>query len=178
MTSKEERLYIKAFSKGDTRAFEVLFLEYQPKVVAFINGFIKNEEEARDICQDIFLRLWNNRSSCSNIRSLEAFLYKSSKFAVYNYFDHILVNEKYIKHLLFAPRTYDDVEEQMFADELMEHIQSAIDKLPEKRRRVFEMSRKDGMTNEEIAQSLDINKRTVDNHITSALSDIRKMMKN
>lgn len=176
MTSAEETLLIKAFSKGDTGAFDVLFLKYQPKVVAFINGFIKDEDEARDIAQDIYLRLWKNRSSYSEIRSFEAFLIKTAKFAIYNYYDHMLVNDKFVERMLFAPVQCDDVEEQVFADELMELIQKTVDNMPEQRRRIFEMSRKEGLTNDEIAKMMHISKRTVENHLTLALSKLRDIL--
>ena len=170
MSSAEETLLIKAFSNGDTGAFDVLFLKYQPKLVAFINGFIKDEDEARDIAQDIFLRLWKNRSSHSEIRSFEAFLIKTAKFAIYNYYDHLLVNDKFVERMLFTPVQSNDVEEQVFADELMEIIQNTIDNMPKQRRRVFEMSRKEGKTNDEIAKMMHISKRTVENHITCLIS--------
>lgn len=174
MSSAEDTLLIKAFSNGDTGAFDVLFLKYQPRLVAFINGFIKDEDEARDIAQDIFLRLWKNRSSHSEIRSFEAFLIKTAKFAIYNYYDHLLVNDKFVERMLFTPVQSNDVEEQVFADELMEIIQNTIDNMPKQRRRVFEMSRKEGKTNDEIAKMMHISKRTVENHITCLFRSLYK----
>ena len=175
MTDTEEKEYIQAFANGNNRAFELLFLYYQPRLVAFINGFIKDVEEARDISQDIFLKLWENRQKCGEILSFKAFLFKTAKFAIYNHFDHQLVADKYVELMLYTPTETDDTEERLFAQELQQLIELTIKNMPEQRRRVFEMSRKEGLSNEEIAQKLGISKRTVENHITTALAAIRKV---
>lgn len=65
----------------------------------------------------------------------------------------------------------------MFAEELLLLIQHTVEQMPAQRKRIYEMSRKEGKNNDEIAQLLAINKRTVENHLTQALADIRKMLK-
>lgn len=176
MTEREEINCIKAFAQGDTRAFELLFLHYQPKLVAFIDGFIKDNEEARDMSQDIFLRLWERREECSEIKSFKAFLFKTAKFAIYNYYDHQLVNSKFVEQMLYTPEETLSADENLFAKELQELINLTVKNMPEQRRRVFEMSRNEGISNEEIARQLGISKRTVENHITTALATLRRII--
>ena len=175
MTEIEEHACVRAFAKGDVQAFELLFLHYQPRLVAFIDGFIKDTEEARDMSQDVFLKLWENREACVEIRSFKAYIFKSAKFAIFNYFDHQLVSDKYEQEMLFAPVETDSAEESLFAKELQQLIELTIQQMPEQRRRVFEMSRKEGVSNAEIAERLGISKRTVENHLTTALAAIRKV---
>ncbi|MBR5069516.1 MAG: RNA polymerase sigma-70 factor [Bacteroidales bacterium] len=175
MTDNEEIKCIKAFAQGNTRAFELLFLNYQPKLVAFIDGFIKDTEEARDMSQDIFMRLWERREACCEIRSFKAFLFKTAKFSIYNYYDHQLVNNKFVEQMLYAPEGTVSADESLFAKELQGLIDQTVKNMPEQRRRVFEMSREEGLSNEEIAQLLGISKRTVENHITTALAALRKI---
>lgn len=175
MNQQEEIKCIKAFSHGNERAFEVLFLNYQPKLIAFVDGFVKDYELSRDICQDVFLRLWENRERYNEIKSFKAFLFKTAKFYIFNHFDHLLVNEKYVDYVLDAPIEPTSIEDSLFAKDLEDLINLAIQNMPEQRRKVFSLSRVEGLTNDEIAEKLGISKRTVENHITTALAMLRKI---
>ncbi len=168
---------ILAFSLGDKRAFGVLFLTYHPKLLNFIEGFVKDHETARDLAQDLFISLWRDRKKCAQVRNFQSYLFQMARHAIYNYFDHSLVNDKYVNQILHAPITYDSTEEQFFAAELQGMIELLIAHMPEQRQRIYRMSREKGMTNDDIAKELNISKRTVENHLSKALSEIRHVMK-
>ena len=85
--------------------------------------------------------------------------------------DHL---EKYRNQFIWVD---DLLEERILAEELGLLLDIAIDNMPPQRKLIFKMSRKDGLSNEEISHQLNINKRTVENHITQALSDLRKVLK-
>lgn len=169
--------YVKALSSGDSKAFELLFLRYQPKLVYFFAGFVHDDEIAQDLAQDLFFNLWNNRSKLSGIRSFQSYLYQMARNILYNYYDHSLVQEKYGMAQFLSPSVSDDLEEQLFASELQALINHKVDQMPPQRRQIFRMSRTEGLSNEEIANRLNINKRTVENHLTVALADLRKILK-
>jgi len=178
MDTKWEENCIQGLSKGDKKSFELLFLHYQPKLVYFLCGFIKDSELARDMSQDVFLSIWNNRDKLSEINSFKAYLFRMGKNAICNYYDHSLVNEKFKDEELSRPVETDNIEESIYARELEESIEIAVCQMPPQRKLIYTMSRIDGLNNSEIAQQLNINKRTVENHITVALADIRKRVKN
>lgn len=67
---------ILAFSLGDKRAFGVLFLTYHPKLLNFIEGFVKDHETARDLAQDLFISLWRDRKKCAQVRNFQSYLSK------------------------------------------------------------------------------------------------------
>lgn len=160
-----------------TAEFRKIFMEYQPKLLYFINGFLKDMEASKDICQNIFFKIWQDRRRIFKMPSIESYLFYIAKGAVYNYFDHALVSNKYIDHILHSYVRTDDEEENLFAKELDERIRQIVSEMPEKRRKVFRLSRDKGLKNEEIAKQLNISKRTVENHLTAALAELRKELK-
>lgn len=168
---------LQAFGKGDERAFDYLFLTYQPKLLYFIEGFVKDHEQARDLSQEIFISLWNDRKNCSHITNFKSYLFQMARHAIYNYFDHCLVNEKYVKEILSAPISFDSTEEKVFAVELQEMINLLVSHMPKQRQRIYRMSREQGISNEDIARELNISKRTVENQLSHALAQIRQLSK-
>jgi RNA polymerase sigma-70 factor (ECF subfamily) len=97
---------------------------------------------------------------------------------VYDYFEHSLVRDTYEKRQLENPPQMELIEENIYAKELEMLIDIAIEQMPKQRKRVYKMSRKEGLTNDEIAERLQINKRTVENHLSQALSELRKLIRN
>ena len=69
MNSSIDEKHLQAPYKGDQRAFEALFLHYQPTIVYFLTGFIKDKEQARDMAEDIFLSIWNTKDKIPEINS-------------------------------------------------------------------------------------------------------------
>lgn len=176
MENTIEEYNIKALSRGDRRAFEVLFLQYQPKLVYFLTGFIKDTELARDMAQDIYLSIWNHKEHLSEVRSFKAYLFKMGKNAVCNYYDHSIVNDKFVAEQLARPVATESTEDTIFAKQLQSLIDITVCEMPPQRKLIYTMSRVDGLSNGEIAERLNINKRTVENHLTAALADIRKVI--
>lgn len=178
MRVDRESEYMEKLGLGDHKSFDALFMLYHPKVKNFLQGFIKDEEEACDMAQDIFFKVWINRESISKVNSLKAYLYRMARNMIYDHYEHSLVKESYEQKLQLSTREYTDlVEEDLYAKELSILIDIAIEQMPEQRRRIFKMSRKEGLSNEEISIKLEINKRTVENHITQALADLREVLK-
>lgn len=162
-------------SEGDHNSYELLFLAYHPKVYHFLFGFMKNEEEAYDMTQEIFYKVWINRGIMKEVVSFKAYLFSMARHMIYNRYEHNLVKEKYTLNQMSQPEIYEP-EQDIFAKELMLLIELVVSQMPEQRRRVFRMSRKEGFSSDEIASRLNIHKRTVENHISNALSDLRKVL--
>lgn len=171
-----EQEYVKALSGGDSKAFELLFLRYHPKLVYFFAGFVHDEAVAEDMTQDVFFNLWSTRERLASVRSFSSYLYRMARNALYNYYDHSLVCEKFNANRFLLMQQPETPEEELFARNLQELILLKVSQMPPQRRQVFCMSRVDGLTNAEIAERLHIGKRTVENHLTAALADIRKIL--
>lgn len=170
----EDLKNLKHLSQGNISGFDALFMKYYHKLKFFLNSFLKNEDEAKDIAQDIFLKIWSNRKSFSEIYNFQSYLFKMAKNAIFDCYNHNKVKEKYISQTSFKIPDFENLlDDNLYSKDLLMLIRIIIEKMPEKRKRVFILSRQYGMSNEEIAIKLKINKRTVENHITSALSEIR-----
>lgn len=173
----QDKKYVQALAKDDTKAFEILFLYYQPKLIYFLSGFTHNEEVSRDLAQDIFLSVWNNRKKMAYVDSFSSYLFRMAKNALYNYYDHVLVSEKFDKEHCLSGSEFISIEEELFARELQHIINNEIEEMSPQRKKIFRMSRIENLTNEEIADKLNISKRTVENHLTYILSRLRNALK-
>lgn len=180
MDSATEKGYIEAVSRGDEQAFESLFLHYFPRIKGFISGILQNGEEAEDISQDIFVSMWQNRERLTSIDNLNAYLFRIAKNTVFRHIERSLLfkdyQEQQTERSLLFPTNNDNIEEEIYAKELEYLISIAVEKMPSQRKRIYQMSRMEGLSNEEIAERLVISKRTVENHLTLALADIRKLI--
>ena len=170
-----DNIILKKVAEGDVKAFEHLFFLYQPKVLLFLEGMTHDREISRDIAQELFLVLWNNRKTLTFVESFSSYLYQMARHKVYDYFDHLLVENQYVDECLNNTDVYDS-DEQLFAKELLEIINAEVERLSPQRKQVYQMSRVQGLSNDEIAERLNVSKRTVENHLTAALAAIRKVV--
>lgn len=172
-TEKEQLFNL---SKVDTKAFNDLFMLYFPKIKLFLSGFLDSDTEAEDLAQDVFVKVWQSRQSLTKIENMNAYLYRIAKNTLYTYLDRSFfpdqINETNPSHI----PSIDELEELIFAKELEELIDIAIEKMPPQRKTIFCLSRKQGLSNEAIALQLNISKRTVETHISAALTDLRKVI--
>lgn len=156
----------------DQEKFRLLFLKFYPKVKAFITYFVKSEITAEDLSQDIFEQLWEKRDFLPEIKFLNAYVFRMAKNAAINYLKSQKVKDDFVTSYV-ASSDYS-IEEDVYAKELELLIRLTIEKMPEQRRKIFEMSRYKNLKNAEIAEKLGISKKTVENHLNIALKQIRR----
>ena len=175
---KDSSILLKELSEGSRTAFDWLFIRYQPKVVAFLKACTGDEEQARDIAQDIFFNIWKDRAKLSEVRSFEGYLFQMARFSVYNYYDHLDVVKKYVEEGKTRSEVTDaGPEEKLKERQIRAGIAETVRSMPQRRREIFVMSRWGGYSNDEIAERLNISKRTVENHLTAAQSVLRRTLK-
>ena len=162
---------------GSHEAYHMVFKAAYPKVRAFTLGFIKNETDADDISQLVFIKLWTNRDKLANVRNFDSFLYTITKNTVLN---HIASRKAYTIDISSARNitTGDDTPiDQIEAQDLQLLIDMIVENMPPQRQTIYKMSREEGLSNDIIAERLGLQKKTVENHINLALGEIRKMLK-
>ncbi|MDR3180624.1 MAG: RNA polymerase sigma-70 factor [Prevotellaceae bacterium] len=168
--------YVEKLAQGDHATFRGLFMQYFPKLKIFIAGLVKSEAIAEELSQDIFVKIWEKRKALTTVQSFNAYIYRMAKNAVLNHFQHEHIKERYIGQVSSDSPVSADELFQAKETELL--IQLTVAKMPTKRRTIFELSRRSQLKNEEIAQKLQLSKKTVENHLTLALNEIREALKN
>ncbi len=177
MTPEEEKYCLQELASGNKQAFEWLFLSWQPKLVDFFTRLIGDGHTASDYAQDVFYDVWTCRRKFKEVVSFSAYLFQMARFKCYNHFDRQAVRKRFWSETLKSKPEAASLEKDLYADETESLIWKTVNRMPEKRRKVFVMSRLQGVPNDQIASKLGISKRTVENHITAALSELRKAIK-
>ena len=173
----DEQVLLNGLYHGDIGALETLYVRYAPKVQDFAIRFLKDETQAEDITQDVFLQVWENRALMSQVLSFRAYLFRMTRNAIFKQFKRSRMHLQYIRQAeTRLPESSSDPGKRITAEDLLEMIELAIENLPEQCRKVFKMSRFEHMSYNEIAQALGISPHTVQFHISEALTRLRKLL--
>lgn len=180
---KHRSYIVTRLKKGDVKIFESIYKENYPSLVDHARRFVFTTEEARGAVQDVFIKIWENRETLSETIHLRNYLYTS----VRNRCLDILKHRKNINHYLrkkikeFETDPDGNVTgheplDAMITRELEKRINETINRLPDKCREVFILSRHKGMKYKEISEHLGISVKTVETHIAHALNSLRKAL--
>lgn len=168
-----EEQQVSALKEGDALAFQALYEEYGPRLQGFAARFRISREEADEIVQETFIRVWLHRQHLNTSASFGAYVITIAKHLIYNQLKRDSYKEKYIRELSFQLRKESNPAVEW---ELRSLLDEAIRELPEKCRQVFQKSRWEGSSNQQIADELNISKSTVENQINKALKQIRRFL--
>ena len=159
------------------KGFEKLYHLHARNMYALALHKTGDEELGREIVQNIFKRLWERRETFQLKSSWENYFMRAVKFEVIDYY-RAKNQQKIREEVVFEKQTSDenDIENQIFCEELQKQVIDLIDQLPKQCRKVFKMSRENGYTNKEIAAELNISVRAVEFHITKALAFLRQRL--
>ena len=178
MKNPEEIYLLEELKKGNKAAFTLLFQNYFNDLVLFAGNILRNKNQCEDIVQNIFLKLWTERSNIIIESSLKSFLLKSVKNACLDEIRHQHVvnqHESYVESVFNIDEMIDTENYILFSD-LSTHLEDALTKLPPKYRESFEMNRLKGMKYKEIAEELQVSERTIEVRISKALCLLRKYL--
>jgi len=172
---ERERTWVDGVQDGDEQAFEDLFRAYYPRLCRFAEQYVDSEHRARDLVQDVFLRIWERRAEWTVQRSVKAYLYRAVRNRALNAVrrrDTRQEVEEDLKHTT-EERTRGAVVDVVHGGVLSEKVETAIQALPERRRTAFLLHRRHGLTYEEIGSAMGITAKTVENQIGRALKSLR-----
>ena len=165
---------LKRLGRGDDAAFVELYNKYSGKCYAFVKSLVKDEAVAKDLVQDIFIKVWTQREVISQVSSFDSYLFRMARNSILHLFYNKEVRRRYIaREMLLQDGLVNRTSETIDESELQLLIYKTVSGMPPQRQKVFRMSRYYGIPNSRIALELGISMRTVENHLTAALKDIR-----
>jgi len=163
-------------SKNDKIAFTELYERFHNILFSYANKKIADKEEARDIVQDILLNLWNKRSNILIKGSLKSYLFTSVRNKILDLITHKQVEEKYLDNLqkfIYSSKPSDYLIREK---EIQSIIEKEIMELPPRMQEIFNLSRKEWLSNAEIADKLSLSTFTVETQVKRALRILRKRL--
>lgn len=173
-----EKKILKRIKQGDIKQFEILFKEYYEMLCRFGIKYVKNIQQSEEVVQDTFYNIWKNRESLNIKTSLKSYLFtavRNNCLQVLRTRSLDIKYENYYKsHYQNASVTPSD---ELNAKELSNVINKALNSLPERCRKIFKMSRYEGLKYHEIADKLSISIKTVEANMGKALKHFRAHLK-
>lgn len=163
-------------SKGD---FEAVFKEYYNPLVNFVNKYLNNVESSREIIQMTFVKIWNNKENIEVKSSIKAYLYQIAKNSM---IDYIRSNKNSVSNIELNIKQMEEYPEDESTELDPYIVRQAIEKallpLKPKSREIFVMNKFEGLNYEEIAEYLDISKRSVEDNISKVIKHLKEELKN
>lgn len=175
-----ESLCWKICQESDQQAFKELYLVYFDRLFKFAFSILHSTEFAEEAVNDVFLNIWNKRSTLRNISSLTNYLFISTRNTSFNYLSKFRKEKSVSLDEVLVQFDVDELtpETSLFKAELRSEIEKAINALPPKTKLVFRMAKVEGMKYKDIADILNISVNTIDNHIATALKKLGQTLKN
>ena len=157
--------------------FADLFKKHECRLYTLVLKLTKSDQYARDIIQEVFLKLWEHRYTIHSINNIEAWLYRLTENKVIDFLRKAAADNR-LKEAIWKnlPHHLNETENQVMAREYNYIIQKAVDQLPPQRKLIYYLNREKGLNYQEIADELAISKHTVKNQLSTALQFIRSFL--
>lgn len=167
---------MKNLQEGGIASFQAVFELHFENLCSYACTMLRDMDEAEDIVQNVFLKMWEKRDTLLITHSVRSYLFRAVHHQCLNQLDHRTIKQRYEDHTVRAHAAESQAPE-VFPEELEERITTAINALPEQCRLIFMMSRYQELRYAAIAEKLGISVNTVENQISKALRVLRTTLR-
>jgi RNA polymerase sigma-70 factor (family 1) len=173
-----DKLLLEQIAESDEQAFKVLFDTYRSRLFYYISRFVKSDAVAEELVMDVFMKIWVGRELVTQIENFDAFLFRIAHNKCIDFLRSAAKDAR-LHELLWDEiqvAATGQADTPLLTAEFEEKIREAIALLSPQRRKVYQLSRQQDLTHDEIAEQLNISKSTVNNHIVEAQRFIRNYL--
>jgi RNA polymerase sigma-70 factor (family 1) len=175
-----EKNLLTQIAEGNGEAFRIMFLHYGPMLKSYLLKLSRSRETAEDIVHDVFLEIWKNREGLTEVEQFKPYLFRAVHNRAHRSFER-QAKESLILHELRKRQNLAvafEGEDSITSKEVRNFIRQTVDKLTPQQKKIFLLSRHQGLNHGEIAERLGISIHTVKNHMTDALRFLRNEIDN
>lgn len=162
---------------GDQKAFRVLFDQYKERFYAVARKMTRSDDTAQEMVQEIFIKIWQNRYSLSQVNDADAYLFTILYRQIFRHYKKLALERKLLRLIAESPAFRNVTDETVLARESQRLINEAVAQLPPQQQQVFLLSKQQGLTREQVAEKLRISPNTVRNHLAEAIRHIKLHLK-
>ena len=176
--TKSNSELILLIQKNDRVAFYNIYERYSKRLYGFVLRYIKQKEDAEEIVQEVFVKIWESRNTIDAYSSFESFLFTIAYNTTISLLRKRTNEKKYLEHIKSlqqftnSPNLIDEIQ----FNELNDRVQSLLYELTPRQKKVFQLSREEGLSHDEIAKELNISVNTVKKHIGNALAFLKSQI--
>lgn len=170
----DEKTLILELQKGNIQTFEKIFSRYHKRIYNFCLNLNQYSDDAEETVQKVFVALWEQRAQVDENKSLASYLYTIARYMLYQDFRlKVYKRAAFEQFVLNSIDLNESTKDEVLYNELLAFLESVIEILPERQRKIFKLSRFSGLTYRQIADQLNISENTVDTQIRRALKTLR-----
>lgn len=177
MIKVNEAELIEAVKSGSAEAFNEIYRMYAQRLYAFCMRWSKRSEDAQDIVQEVFAKIWNERHAIRQTETLEHLVFIMARHSLINAFRATLRNPAFEDYTEYRDRLpADNGGDHLEYSEFLTLVSRAVDSLPDTRSKVVRLSKIEGHSNREIADMLSLSEQTVRNQLSLGLKEVRQIV--
>lgn len=174
MDALEETALLKELSLGESKAFDGVYHHYHGEISRYVCKFVKSAEHTEDLCQEIFLKVWEKRETLANLHSFRAYLFTVAKNRVLDYLRHAATERSVREEIIRVSLQYaSHVEEGLQSEEYQYYLQKIIHQLSPRDQEVFRLCREMEHSYDEAATVLGISRNAIKKHMVKAVKFIK-----
>lgn len=169
-----ETYWVTILKAGDAQAFDALFQVYGKRLYHFALGYLKSRQEAEEIVQEVFLKIWHNRRGLHPELSFRSYLFTIAYRQIMEALKKRLRDQSYVHEVAGTVVSFtEEMADRMNYQSLLDLVKARIEKLPPRQKEVLQLRKMSGLPVGEIAELLEISPKTVEHHLTEAIKNIK-----